>query len=542
MSDLGTVFRDEQHITSFDELQYFTGLTAIGDEAFYNCVSLASITLPNTVTSIGNEAFWSCYSLTFIEIPSSVTSIGEIVFQGCNNLNTVTIGSSVNSIGNWVFADCTGLESITVLATTPPAVGDYAFTNVPTDIPVYVPCGSRAAYQSAEGWSNFTNISEDCEAITLSITGYGNDPTTTEGWHLIASPLEGVSPENVGNMLSNNYDLYQFHGSFEGAEWRNYKNNENNGFTMLYAGDGYLYANSEDVTLEFKGSVLNLQEYPVYLIKDDDTRFGNWNLVGNSFTTEATVSKTDYYRIEPGTRTLMPSSGNVNPMEGIFVEANEDSEMVTFTKLTRGERAIESPMVNIDLRNAEGRLLDRARLRMGKGNNLSKLDMLSDPNRLYFRIDGKDYAVARVNGQGEMPLHFDAAQNGTFTLNVNVEGMEMAYLHLIDNMTGEDIDLLQTNEYTFSGKPADYASRFRLVFETGSSAEGDSFAFVDAAGNIVITNTEAGATLQVIDVTGRVVVSTDVARGVSTKGMTAGVYVLRLINGNDVMTQKIVVE
>ena len=94
--------------------------------------------------------------------------------------------------------------------------------------------------------------------------------------------------------------------------------------------------------------------------------------------------------------------------------------------------------------------------------------------------------------------------------------------------------------------------RFRLVFratENGddtTGAEGDSFAFIDAAGNIVITADVVGdagtASLQVIDVMGRVVVSTDVARGVSTNGMTAGVYVLRLINGDDVKVQKIVVD
>ncbi len=527
----------------------YEGIEAIEDDAFFYNTEITTLELPSTLQTIGVQAFQGCSNLQSIVLPASLTSIGENAFRGCRNLQTMELPANLTSIGNNAFYACRNLAEITCRAEVPPTLGTDAFKQVTTTIPVYVPCGSLAAYQSAEGWSTFTNIQEDCN-ITLSITGYGNNPTTTEGWHLIASPLEGVSPENVGNLLSNKYDLYQFHGSFEGAEWRNYKNNENNGFIMLYAGDGYLYANSEDVTLEFKGSVLNLQEYPVYLIKDDDTRFGNWNLVGNSFTTEATVSKTDYYRIEPGTRTLMPSSGNVNPMEGIFVEANEDSEMVTFTKLTRGERAIESPMVNIDLRNAEGHLLDRARLRTGEGAQLSKLDMLSDPNRLYFRIDGKDYAVARVNGQGEMPLHFDAAQNGTYSLNVNVEGMEMAYLHLIDNMTGEDIDLLATNggdarhcvsTYTFTGKPSDYASRFRLVFETGSSAEGDSFAFIDAAGNIVINGE---GTLQIVDVTGRVVVCRDAsnASAISTSGMTAGVYVLRLINGDDVKTQKIVVD
>ena len=644
VTDLDEFFQ-RTNIQSFNELQYFTGLTEIGESAFLECEQLASITLPEGVTTIGSNAFAGCKELKSIiipenvttislfafhlsglesivipasvtqltgaflqcplqsitvdpdnpkytsngncnvivekatkklilgcansyiyegieaiedygfynnsdiitiELPSTLQTIGIQAFEGCTSLQSIELPASLTSIGNQAFNICRNLAEITCHATTPPTLGTDAFRKVSTDIPVYVPCGSLAAYQSAEGWSTFTNIQEDCN-ITLTIAGYGDDPTTTEGWNLIASPLMyNVFPEDVENMTSNNYDLYAFDGLYEGAEWRNHKNNAVNEFNILSSGVGYLYANSETVTLIFKGEPLSVNSY-VKELDAYDTKFGHWNLIGNSFTTEATVSVTDYYRIEPGTRTLMPSSGNVNPMEGIFVEYNSTLDEVTFTKATRGTRTIESPMVNIDLRNAEGRLLDRARLRMGEGNNLGKLDMLSDPNRLYFRIDGKDYAVARVNGQGEMPLNFDAAQNGTYSLNVNVEGMELSYLHLIDNMTGEDIDLLATStgsvaKYTFTGKPSDYASRFRLVFETGSSAEGDSFAFIDAAGNIVITNTEAGATLQVIDVMGRVVLSTDVARGVSTNGMTAGVYVLRLINGDDVKVQKIVVD
>ena len=60
-------------------------------------------------------------------------------------------------------------------------------------------------------------------------------------------------------------------------------------------------------------------------------------------------------------------------------------------------------------------------------------------------------------------------------------------------------------------------------------------------GNIIITDDYANATLQIVDMLGRVVVNTDVAHNVSTNGIASGVYVLRLINGNDVKTQKIFV-
>ncbi len=144
-----------------------------------------------------------------------------------------------------------------------------------------------------------------------------------------------------------------------------------------------------------------------------------------------------------------------------------------------------------------------------------------------------------------MPVNFKAEKNGTYTLSVEAENVEMNYLHLIDNLTGADIDLLQTPSYTFNGKTTDYASRFRLVFSANNvndNQEGNTnFAYINGE-EIVILNAEANATLQVVDLTGRIVSSTNVAHSVSTAGMVPGVYVLRLINGTDVKVQKIVVE
>jgi hypothetical protein len=50
------------------------------------------------------------------------------------------------------------LTSVTCEANTPPAVETRAFYQVPTDIPVYVPCESLTTYQTDEGWSYFTNV------------------------------------------------------------------------------------------------------------------------------------------------------------------------------------------------------------------------------------------------------------------------------------------------------------------------------------------------------------------------------------------------
>jgi hypothetical protein len=108
------------------------------------------------------------------------------------------------------------------------------------------------------------------------------------------------------------------------------------------------------------------------------------------------------------------------------------------------------------------------------------------------------------------------------------------------DMTGADTDLLQTPSYSFDAKTTDYESRFKLVFSTneadGPSTGSGTFAFVNN-GEIIINGE---GMLQVIDMTGRIIINRVAAGHVSTNGMTPGVYVLRLINGDDVKTQKMV--
>ena len=89
-------------------------VTAIGSQAFYDCSSLTSVTIPSSVTSISSEAFRYCSSLTSITIPNSVTSISNYAFSYCSSLTSVTIPNSVTSIGNYAFAYCTSLTSITL--------------------------------------------------------------------------------------------------------------------------------------------------------------------------------------------------------------------------------------------------------------------------------------------------------------------------------------------------------------------------------------------------------------------------------------------
>ena len=89
-------------------------VTDIGSGAFSGCTGLISIDIPNSVTSIGSSAFLSCSGLTSIDIPNSVTSIGGSAFAYCSGLTSIDIPNSVTSIGGFAFAKCIGLKSIII--------------------------------------------------------------------------------------------------------------------------------------------------------------------------------------------------------------------------------------------------------------------------------------------------------------------------------------------------------------------------------------------------------------------------------------------
>ena len=162
--------------------------------------------------------------------------------------------------------------------------------------------------------------------------------------------------------------------------------------------------------------------------------------------------------------------------------------------------------------------------------------------KVYFPEDDQDYAVVRSANENELPVNFKASSNGSYTMSVNVEELDMDYLHLIDNMTGMDVDLLQTPSYTFEATTSDEESRFRLVFATVDSVNENSFCFVNASGNFCIIGIEGKATVQVIDVLGHVL-SSETFSGSYEKHLDVvpGVYMIRLIQGNDIRVQKMVV-
>ena len=405
----------------------------------------------------------------------------------------------------------------------------------------------------------YDNGAKDAVQATVqkSITGYG---AGNDKWNFIASPITSdMSPASVTNLLGEaldtnpvtyNYDLYRLNNT----TWENYHqhNDENNGGLFMLANDhGYLYAKSSNTTLEFAGTVKPYDADHTISVTQ------GWNLIGNPYTFDAYVNVPYYAMNDAGSgitaEIAVSDKVTVKPCTGIVIKAEENSSVKFLDAAPSG--AVNNGNIQMTLsQQATNRgtatTLDNAIVSFNEGTQLKKFYFGEQNANIFIPQGDEEYAIVNVSRDAmhcaptEMPVNFKAKEEGEYTISVNVEDVEMDYLHLIDNIAGNDVDLLTHPSYTFNASNDDYPSRFRLVFSTINNEnedENENFAFI-SNGQIVITGDACNASLQVIDMMGRIV-STEQVNGNSVRlaNLAKGVYVLRLV-GNKVMTQKIVVE
>jgi len=210
-------------------------VVAIGGDAFEKCHYLSSVTIPASLTTIGNEAFGGCTKLkefivapentnfstidgnlyskdktalvvyaggktgNFI-IPDNVTSIRAYAFYNCQYLTGITIGNSVKSIGSSAFGACWSLKAVSLSNTTPINLNSSysVFFAVDAKCSLYIPVGSKAAYQAAYIWKDFTNIVEgSLPTVSTDLIGSITATTAIAGGNVISDGTSSVTSRGV---------------------------------------------------------------------------------------------------------------------------------------------------------------------------------------------------------------------------------------------------------------------------------------------------------------------------------------------------------
>lgn len=339
------------------------------------------------------------------------------------------------------------------------------------------------------------------------------------GWYTIATPF--VSCDPTGTMVADDYDLYAYDedGDDEGYEWINYKPS---GSFSLTASQGYLYAHYPNTNLRMTGALAN-GDYSktVNLSYDNDNAdIRGYNLLGNPTAHEITFSKTDevsdgYYYLSNSDSWEYATGNSVPVGRGFLVKANNTNQTVTLNTQSKGlENAIEQ-FICLQIDD------DQAFVKTTEGVSMPLLSFHGRSSSICLNRDGRPYIMLVRDEANSLELNYQARQHGQHQLQVNTDGLELDYLHLVDRITGADIDLLATPNYTFESNPGDYSSRFLLQF-TESGHNNDAF------------SDSAEGTIQILDMTGRMV-------GTNPDRLTPGVYVIRSVNGNEVKTKKIVI-
>jgi len=211
VTNLGSVFKGDSIITSFNELQYFTGLTSLG--SFENCINLESIVLPETITSIG-VSFKNCSSLRYLRIPSSVTNIYFTAFENCpldleiadGNVNYMSENGAVYQIfDNSTIRQLMYVNNSCTSFSVKPFVSDIyekAFWNA-----------TNLEYVTFEGYSGSTY--QDYVSIGPLNGSGGNSYNTFKNCPLKEVVLNGPIKRTIWDSIYDDYYVFQNNETLE---------------------------------------------------------------------------------------------------------------------------------------------------------------------------------------------------------------------------------------------------------------------------------------------------------------------------------------
>ena len=375
-------------------------------------------------------------------------------------------------------------------------------------------------------------------SLTKEIDPYDIDKEL--GWYTISAPF-AIDRINI----ESDYTLFRY--DEKSAVWQNHKKHN----FGIEVGRGYLYANLEgnDLTLEGVANVYEDDYATSLTFESTAVELKGNHLLGNPYTFDITGKHlagdiADGFYQMAGNGTWVPSvlTEEIAVGEGFLVQANSATNFA-INKTATEKRSADNGSLQINVANDV--YSDVAYVSFNEGVGLSKISHLNaNIPMVYVPVENNDYAIAYLGENvEEVPFSFEAKTMGTYTISVKAQNCEFSTMTLVDRFTGVETNLL-FEDYSFVAKSSDNSDRFILKLSRGTTdLEEEHFAYINNNG-LIINNASGNATLQIFDVMGRPVSSHNVSgnANIAMESLTNGVYILRLIDDNNVRIQKVVID
>ena len=369
----------------------------------------------------------------------------------------------------------------------------------------------------------------------------------TQGWQFIASPMK-ESMTSAFETEGIDYDLFKYVGGMD-EEWVNYKGHNGIDFEETFKqGRGYIVSYETEAKVEFEGT-LNHEasfSFPEMSFNEED-HFANFYLLGNPFVFNINWNDVSANDLANGYAVVTfdgnyeyAIDGDINVGDGFFVQTIGAEPSLSYGVNTRGgnnKKNKKNNFINIIATGRDGSDNVIINLTNDDKAGFAKLENFNQAiAEIYLIENDMNYAILNYDEDvDEINLYFDAKRIGEYTINAT-SNVEFANMTLVDSFTGIETDLL-TSSYTFYSKANENQDRFLIRMSRKAESEN----FVYQSGNELVINAEGA--VQIIDVMGRIVYNDNVISNhridLSNYGNAA--YIVRVVNANEVKTQKVVV-
>ena len=542
-----TVYGNDGDVISFKTYDHET-------QAEFDVLSNESITF---VTNGSNGSLMKPYEITFSSSPN-FTFTGSGSWNDASNWENSTLPTETDAVvidGNVLVSDEVTVNSLSINEGKSVTIQDGGMLIVTGEI-VNTDYDALIIEDGGQIIQRNENVAATFKKNIVNPSSWSNPES---GWQFISSPMLDAATEGFES-IEGDYDLYKFDGSQE-LQWVNYKNHEDFEETFT-PGVGYIASyQSQDVAV-FKGDLNNETEYFEFEIGfDADNEWACFSLLGNPFSFDIDWELMVPSRLEEGFVTLNTTTGayiynvegKIKVGEGFMVNAYNRRSTLDYDNAAKSRKE-KSDYINIVASNSNG--FDNVIINDVKNESAGfpKLENIN-PNiaNVYVKEDDNRYGIYNLNPEvNEIPLYFDAKEMGTYTLTFDVKG-DYENLYLLDKMTGEKVNILLENEYSFIANSNDNNDRFIIKMDNSQQTTDNShFAYVSGE-NLIITDISGEAQINIYDALGRCVLSRDAASHVRTSvagrdadchvlmdGFDSGMYIIQKIDENGINVQKLI--